>query len=333
MIGHEYSRRCRSLTAAFLGAALGITGLGATPVRAVVQTFAVDSAHTVVRFDVRFLGLVNVEGRFGSCGGDLRWDPDDPRNSSVEFTLATASLDTGNPARDEHLRGADFFAAETYPQIHFVSRSIAPRGAGWVATGDLTLHGVSHEIEIPFTMTAPLTFPSWGAIKVGCAGRAEIDRLAYGIGTKPRFVEMEPNGARWAESIVPVEFQITWNRFKISSRSLLAATIASQGVEAAVRQFHAIEASPTASEHNLSEREINALGYDLLGHDKTKEAIRIFELNIEEYPKSANAYDSLGEAYMKKGDRDRAIASYRKSLELNPENRNATEMLAKLNGS
>jgi len=328
-------RRSCSITLPTWAAALIVAAGAASPATAAVQTFSVDSTHTVVRFDVRFLGLVDVEGRFGRCGGELRWDAEDPRNSSVEFALDTASLDTGFAARDKHLRSDDFFAAETYPEIRFKSRSIAKgaTGEGWVASGDLTLHGVTREMQIPFTMTAPLTFPSWDKFKIGCNGRAEIDRLAYGIGTKPRFMEMEPNGARWAADIVPVEFHITWDRSKIAIRPILAATIGSKGVEAAVRQYHEIAAGPTAGEHNLSEREINLLGYDLLGQERTRDAIRIFELNVAEHPQSANAYDSLGEALMKKGDRDRAIASYRKSLELNPENKNATEMLAKLAGS
>jgi len=77
--------------------------------------------------------------------------------------------------------------------------------------------------------------------------------------------------------------------------------------------------------------ELNILGYQLIAAKKFKEAIGIFQLNVEAYPKSSNAYDSLGEAYMDIGRKPEAITNYGKSLELNPKNRNAAKMLQKLN--
>ena len=79
----------------------------------------------------------------------------------------------------------------------------------------------------------------------------------------------------------------------------------------------------------FEEDAMNNLGYQLLAAKKLKEAVLIFELNVEAYPKSSNAWDSLAEAYMIAG-KDLAIQYYRKSLELNPDNTNAAEMLKKL---
>jgi tetratricopeptide (TPR) repeat protein len=75
---------------------------------------------------------------------------------------------------------------------------------------------------------------------------------------------------------------------------------------------------------------MNALGYKLLGNNKTYEAIEIFKLNVEAYPGSWNVYDSLGEAYLKNGDKELAIKNYQKSLVLNPENANSIKMLEKI---
>lgn len=80
----------------------------------------------------------------------------------------------------------------------------------------------------------------------------------------------------------------------------------------------------------VAEERLNTLGYSLLQQNMLPAAIAVFKTNIELYPKSANAYDSLGEAYMAHGDKELAIANYRKSLELNPQNQNAVEMLKKL---
>jgi Flp pilus assembly protein TadD len=73
------------------------------------------------------------------------------------------------------------------------------------------------------------------------------------------------------------------------------------------------------------------LGYQLIRTKQFKEAIRIFQLNVEAYQQSGNVYDSLGEAYMDDGDKPQAIANYHKSLQLNPKNSNAVKMLQKLN--
>lgn len=109
----------------------------------------------------------------------------------------------------------------------------------------------------------------------------------------------------------------------------LSVTIAASGIDSATKQYHELKTTPAAT-YNFEERELNNLGYELLRAKKFNEAIGIFQINVEAYPKSSNAYDSLGEGYMNAGDRDSAIANYRKSLELNPKNRNGAEMLKKL---
>ena len=78
---------------------------------------------------------------------------------------------------------------------------------------------------------------------------------------------------------------------------------------------------------DVSEGQLNSLGYRLLGNNKLDEAIGIFKFVVSEYPESYNAYDSLGEAYMAAGKKELAIKNYRKSLELNPENENAKTKL------
>jgi tetratricopeptide (TPR) repeat protein len=110
----------------------------------------------------------------------------------------------------------------------------------------------------------------------------------------------------------------------------MSATITSNGIDAAVKQYHDLKAaSPTT--YNFDEVELNALGYQFLHAHKFNEAIRIFQLNIEAYPQSANVYDSLGEAYMDEGDKPQAIANYQESLRRNPKNVGAVKMLQKMN--
>ena len=82
----------------------------------------------------------------------------------------------------------------------------------------------------------------------------------------------------------------------------------------------------------VQENRLNGIGYALLQQKKLPEAIALLSLNVEFYPKSANVYDSLAEAYMRHGEKDRAIANYKKSLELNPKNSGAREKLKQLEG-
>jgi tetratricopeptide (TPR) repeat protein len=82
--------------------------------------------------------------------------------------------------------------------------------------------------------------------------------------------------------------------------------------------------------YSLGEEHLNAVGYALLQYNKVNEAIEIFNFMVEEFPQSANAYDSRGEAYMKAGNKELAIENYKKSLELNPNNDNAKKMLEQL---
>jgi cytosine/adenosine deaminase-related metal-dependent hydrolase len=121
--------------------------------------------------------------------------------------------------------------------------------------------------------------------------------------------------------------EILANRKSIAAA--LAKTIADQNVDEAVKQYRQWKRT-LPLEYDFNESELNMLGYMLLEKEQHAEAIVILQLNVEMFPDSANTYDSLGEAYMKNGDKEKAIANYRKSLDLNPDNKIAREMLQKL---
>lgn len=116
---------------------------------------------------------------------------------------------------------------------------------------------------------------------------------------------------------------------RISIAETLSTTISSYGVDAAVEQYHDLKAAHFAN-YNFDEGELNSLGYRLVRKKKFADAIRIFQLNIEAYPQSSNAYDSLAEGYMDEGDKALAISNYQKAIQLNPKNGNSISMLKKL---
>ena len=115
---------------------------------------------------------------------------------------------------------------------------------------------------------------------------------------------------------------------KMPAQSLtehLADVIKEEGIKTAVDQFKQMKEEKDA--FILRENEMNQLGYSLMSENKLDEAIAVFKLNVEEFPKSANVYDSYGEALLKKGNKEEAIVNYKKSLELNPRNTGAVKVL------
>jgi tetratricopeptide (TPR) repeat protein len=122
--------------------------------------------------------------------------------------------------------------------------------------------------------------------------------------------------------------RMVWNKVLglQSAATLLRQTISESGIKTAIETYRKMR-SGSEEKYYFDEREFNTLGYQLMGSNQIKEAIEIFKLNVEAYPKSWNVYDSLGEAYMNDGQTKLAIQHYKKSLELNPQNTNAEAML------
>ena len=116
-----------------------------------------------------------------------------------------------------------------------------------------------------------------------------------------------------------------FSRTQLTGRMM--RSIREQGVEAAITEYHDLRKNKSQF-FDFRPRSLNRIGYRLLREKSYDDAIAIFKLNVEIHPGYANGYDSLGEAYMKSGNRELAIASYQKSVELDPNNDNGHEMLA-----
>jgi polyisoprenoid-binding protein YceI len=115
------------------------------------ETFVIDKGHSEVGFQIRHM-MSKVRGRFNEYEGRIQVDRAKPEASSVELTIQTASIDTGNANRDKDLRGADFFDVEKYPTITFKGTRITPKGKdAYAVTGTLTMRGVSKEVTLPVT--------------------------------------------------------------------------------------------------------------------------------------------------------------------------------------
>ncbi len=113
------------------------------------EQYKIDAGHTFLTFEVSHIGYAWIPGTFTDVSGSFTFDPDNRSNSSAEFTIDTASIDTEHTKRDKHLRGEDFFNVSAYPQATFESTSYEPTGDNTaVMTGDLTIKGVTKEVEL-----------------------------------------------------------------------------------------------------------------------------------------------------------------------------------------
>ncbi|MCL4845214.1 MAG: YceI family protein [Acidobacteria bacterium] len=144
------------------------------------RTFSLDKSHSEVMFQVRHL-VTKVRGRFSDFGGTIDFDAVAPERSSVAFSVKTASIDTNEPKRDEHLRSADFFEVERFPAMTFASRRIEKTGdETFLVHGDLTMRDVTKTIALPVTFLGMARDP-WGNEKLGFEAETTLNRKDFGL--------------------------------------------------------------------------------------------------------------------------------------------------------
>ena len=162
-------------------ALLAITAI-ASYVYGAVTKYETDMAHSNIGFSMPIMGgLSNVRGKFTDFKVDIVYDDADVKKSSVNATIKTASIDTGIERRDAHLRTADFFDAEKFPEITFKSTRVEKKGKQLLAHGTFTMRGVTKEIILPFTINGVFKDPKTGKTTLGVTARTTINRKDYGI--------------------------------------------------------------------------------------------------------------------------------------------------------
>jgi polyisoprenoid-binding protein YceI len=143
-------------------------------------TWVFDASHSSVEFVARHLMVTKVRGRFGNVQGTITI-ADDPLQSKVEASVETATVESGDAKRDEHLKSADFFDVEQYPTIEFVSTSVRDRGNGhYDLTGNLTVRGVTREVTWDLAYEGTVQDP-WGGTRAGFSATTEVNRKDWGL--------------------------------------------------------------------------------------------------------------------------------------------------------
>lgn len=148
-----------------------------------------EPGHTAAEFSARHMMVTNVRGHFKNVHGTLAFDPRAPALSQVDAVIDARGLWTGEPDRDAHLKSADFLDVERYAEITFRGRSVRVSGPNeWVATGDLTIRGITRPVDLRVRYLGQWQTPWWeGGVdkgpktRAGFVATAEINRHDFGV--------------------------------------------------------------------------------------------------------------------------------------------------------
>jgi polyisoprenoid-binding protein YceI len=147
---------------------------------AALTTWTIDPTHSNVEFAVRHLMISTVKGRFGEVTGTVTSAGGLLERGQVDITIGVASIDTREAQRDAHLRSADFFEVEKFPQMTFRSTRIEGTGDRFKVIGDLTIRGVSREVTLDVTSEGRGKDP-WGGERAGFSAITKIKRSDFGL--------------------------------------------------------------------------------------------------------------------------------------------------------
>ena len=155
--------------------ALAVAAATAAPV-----AYKIDKGHSEVGFKVRHF-FSKTPGRFNDFGGTIMLDEKNPAASSVDVTIQTASINTGNERRDTHLRTDDFFSVEKFPVMTFKSTKITPvEGSKYKVDGDLTLRGVTKPVTLDAELVGMGSLGQMGS-RAGFQATTSVNRKDYGV--------------------------------------------------------------------------------------------------------------------------------------------------------
>ena len=139
----------------------------------------IDKSHSEVGFSIKHMMIANVKGKFLDYDAEIEFDFESKKFESFEATIAATSVDTGIVKRDNHLRSADFFDVEKYPDITFKMTSYKSDGDEGVMTGDLTIHGVTKVVKLNVEVNG--TIKHQGTMRAGFTITGKINRKDFGL--------------------------------------------------------------------------------------------------------------------------------------------------------
>ena len=184
----------------------------------------IDTNHTSVAFVARHMGLSKVRGQFTSFRGEVEGDPDDITTANARFEVDMASVESGSPDRDAHLKSPDFFDVERHPKMTFVSTSVERDGRDYKVVGHLTIKDHTHPVELRYEHGGDLVDP-FGNRKIGGSLTGTIKRSEWGLTWN---VPLDSGGWLVSDNIkLEIDLQLAASKEAIQEESTAEARLAS----------------------------------------------------------------------------------------------------------
>ncbi len=320
----------------FVGLFLGVLVLPASASDnnfSMSKIYPIDSGHSYIGFQVKYMGYAKVRGRFEKFSGSIYYDPDDITKTSATVVIKTESIDTDLKWRDKDLKSANWFDVENYPVIIFQTTRAVKNAEKIIFYGDLTMHGITKEVALELHENSGILSDTRGDNQIIMTGASVIDRNDFGI-----------SGERWskikegiASVAAEIEIELTvlgkqirernfrnWVRNENRPPGRIYKVISKSGVEAGLSEFTRMKSDTT---ERVGSNALNVAGSVLLKEGRVDEAIAVFEHNVNVFPGNSKILDSLAEAYATAGQLGKAGIICRKILKQNQYNGGVIELL------
>jgi polyisoprenoid-binding protein YceI len=307
-----------------------IEAIGAEP-------FNVDTIHSNLGFTVGFMGLSKVRGSFRTYSAWILYDERDPTKTSATIFIDPASIDTGFEGRDKDLKDPRFFDVAKFPRILFQTKSVERSGPNrYVVHGTLEIKGIQKPVDLPMTQSVPRgPDPAWGNIRIGGVGAVTLKRKDFDI-LGDKF---------WGEKVIGDDVDVDIDLLAIRSNHDLWGYQAkekpsagaevwkawqSSGTDAALAKWSELKTSQP-NDYDFAPFGLTVVGLRLQQRGRLADAMRFYETALAAGPKDPTTLIArMAEIKAAQGDREGAIAGYKKLLEANPNSAEAMEMLRRL---
>lgn len=300
------------------------------------EIFRIDTSHSYLGFNVRFLGMSDVRGVFRDWGATIIYDDDHPERTSVTVSIDPASVDTANDFRDKDLKSEKFFDVQKFPQITFQSTKIDRQGnERYLVHGNLTIKGIAREIAIPMRRTIRrVADQAWGNIRIGGDGAITLTRHDFNL----------LGNDFWGDKTIANEVKVTieilgsrpnYERWTLDSKEkpsigeVALQTLDTAGAAAAAQKIRELKRDKP-NDYNFGPGQLAIAINRLMQKRRIADALELLNAGRELYPEDAGYWARSGEAYATLGDREQAIRMYEKAQALFPGGSESIEMLRRL---
>lgn len=326
---------------AFIAAALLLLPPAAqTPAELAREQFEVDGMHSTIGFTAKLLGAIKVRGRFRRYDVAVTIDSAHLERSSVTAIIQSKSIDTDMDFRDEHVRSPDFLDVKTFPTIAFRSEQVAARPGGVTVTGPLTIHGVTHRVSFPATISWIPRLGRSGNIGVALEAHLKLSRADFGIaGTNKFNPDYDPATNLLSDSL-EIDLEMSADHAGYLDMSMgwqtppgvadtITKVVNAQGAAAGIATYNALVAT-RPKDFTFDPSQLDLVAHLLVTRGKPADALAIAKFNAEQYPLKSSVFETLGTAAAYANDRAAALAAYQRAAALEPLSATAQEMVRRL---